>query len=1274
MFRSKKVIAFILLFAFMLSTCSVGVSAASLGAGGNGLSGLFGGWISDVITPWIGNVFDSIIGATEPGTPEQLPLPPLDEDAGAEAGLGIPRAMTLDYAGGTTYKYFPVTLYNYNTELEGISGKSATINNATKALDYLSYPDSTEWKGIYFSDGTNSLGSGQSFRNYTVSSGQTSNVVRGMTPSIRKCSIQNSSRMTDGDLTNYSTITIEKNQSALLTWTFSNTKNFSSFKLNFSELGKVNYVELFVSNDDESYTSIKSWSVGSDTSELNYTPSSAVNAKYVRVLLKNSSNGNSTTVRFNEFQAFAGSSVTATRSFAIWNYWSAYFPKPSTETSDRRGWVYGGLVQKDLGSDGLPVFNYPQAGIFDSTTDTKDVYTNVQMPFKYNSLTNTYYFDSTEYNAYFPNSTFSDDATLSTHYYGTAGNFAGKSYGFYPFNSASDGNRKYHFGMSVSTTFTMTSNGRLNASDDNSDPIIFEFAGDDDVWIFIDGKLVLDLGGVHDSVSAKIDFANNKATQWCTLGGLNTGVYPEDQEPTLLKNLGKIFNDSTGTGLVSSTREAFASAGQHTLSIFYLERGQGESNSKISFNLPISDELDVTKKVSDTTASGKSLTPEQQAEIANVQFGFTLYSNTADSTIGGTPVANMRYMLFTGNIFNGIGMTNVNGYFTLKNNQTARFFVTNFSNKYYYAVENATAGYGIPGWGWSYNNNQIESGLDNYTSHVSDAFLLASDETRDRISFICTNKIDDTYFTVESETIVLDYGLPVIIDVLKNDASSSQIIFAEIANTMSGTVEIVRKDENLSGITYTPVAPGAAQKESAEESRYYLRYTPTTYINSIDVITYTLGAEGFENKSATVTIIPATSVYYEENLKTYGSDNQLSKNYISYTTAGTTVSLPASGKYQEPGVPGTQNDSPYGSDKVYMEQGLSETDSLGTYMKFDSGAVGLGTSGVNYNTTRTFRYVFTGTGTTVFARTSAESGYISVNIDGANGFSETKYIDTLYDVKTEDPLTGLPVIPLTGDTLYNVPVYDIDGLPYGTYTVTVQLAPQYKVKYERNPNYPASSSQEWIPTSEYEINELFQGRHEFYLDGIRVYNPLDPANLPVAAVEAYTADYENLNTVVSLRDKIINDSMLLPGISTTYSWAEGIISGALYTDTDGNTDSAESYLKHGPKQEVYLYSGNAFTFTLSGWFTQLAAQNNAAKIYLGAKSPEGKPIVVKINGEALTITSAVDGYYDITRWVSGSVDGSVTITVEGGLASLTNIKVTGLDSFQLLNTPHNLIH
>ncbi len=141
----------------------------------------------------------------------------------------------------------------------------------------------------------------------------------------------------------------------------------------------------------------------------------------------------------------------------------------------------------------------------------------------------------------------------------------GDGNGFFPFNAGTEGETpKYHFGMSFNKSFHMTEDGKTSTGED----IVFDFTGDDDIWIFVDGKLLVDLGGIHDSISASINFATDKIT-----------IYKGTRETN---DLNKVTNISSILGEDwKNDKEK-----EHTLSVFYLERGSGGSNCKITYNLP----------------------------------------------------------------------------------------------------------------------------------------------------------------------------------------------------------------------------------------------------------------------------------------------------------------------------------------------------------------------------------------------------------------------------------------------------------------------------------------------------------------------------------------------------------------------------------------------------------------------------------------------------------------------------------------------------------------
>lgn len=181
------------------------------------------------------------------------------------------------------------------------------------------------------------------------------------------------------------------------------------------------------------------------------------------------------------------------------------------------------------------------------------------------------------------------------------------TYGFFPFNetakACSASNYNYGFGTKLEFKFRLTDDGTVVGTDGKEYPIKFNFSGDDDVWVYVDGKLALDVGGAHGKVTGHIDFKNKIAT---------------------VSNTKKSQNESSkeGAPTTSSFEIKGSNSDEHTLTMFYMERGMWESNMKVSFNFPDENEFAVEKKV-DTKDVNTELFPKSLFEDASV-FPFTI--------------------------------------------------------------------------------------------------------------------------------------------------------------------------------------------------------------------------------------------------------------------------------------------------------------------------------------------------------------------------------------------------------------------------------------------------------------------------------------------------------------------------------------------------------------------------------------------------------------------------------------------------------------------------
>ena len=220
---------------------------------------------------------------------------------------------------------------------------------------------------------------------------------------------------------------------------------------------------------------------------------------------------------------------------------------------------------------------------------------------------------------------------------------------FAPFGSDTEHN-KYSFGMNLGAEFYMPEDGKVNNQD-----MVFDFTGDDDVWVFIDGVLVLDLGGIHQALDGSINFS--------------TGEIKYDKKQS---------HGDTPAGTIT---QAFKNAGKtwdpvayktHHLSFFYLERGDGGSNCKIKFNLPVkpSKAIDIEKETLGTID-------------ANEKFQFQLFVNGSSTPYQGKYSV---YNVYTNQVIQSDAQTGNNGVIMLAKGQFARVQSDNFTDGTMYKV------------------------------------------------------------------------------------------------------------------------------------------------------------------------------------------------------------------------------------------------------------------------------------------------------------------------------------------------------------------------------------------------------------------------------------------------------------------------------------------------------------------------------------------------------------------------------------------------------------
>ena len=451
--------------------------------------------------------------------------------------------------------------------------------------------------------------------------------------------------------------------------------------------------------------------------------------------------------------------------------------------------------------------------------------------------------------------------------------------------------------------------------------------------------------------------------------------------------------------------------------------------------------------------------------------------------------------------------------------------------------------------------------------------------------------------TLIPDSIVLDYGKKVKIDVMDNDLLQNAVLNSVAKEDALGA------DYDFEAGSTTELADGFGSSVEATNGTATVKdgvveYTPTKYMDSIDRFLYsaqiTMGTEDGQTetqyKYQEVSVIPASAVYYEDNFG--NTEDEDATNGIVFSGAWNEVQEGTAGsEYQDNGTV-AEDRHPYGNDSSYADND-----------KLSAGSAHVVRA---ENESATASFTFKGTGFDLVSRTDNDSAVIMVKVTKDGTTVQNKKLDLEY----------------TSGTLYQIPVYTARFDEYGEYTVTITVS-------------------------------AADATANFYLDAIRIYNPIDPEGEDAAEAAAnYRADSEANADVTELR------GMLLDAGTYTSGNADGI----LYTD--GTENGTAVYEEEGPNNEVYLKPGHSVGFALK-------VDAGMQTVQLGAKAVNGDvSLTVGSNQQiqrTLTLTTVSDMYYDITDTLrlttnnDGSQEGVVVITNTGDedtILSLTNMKVT----------------
>lgn len=320
--------------------------------------------------------------------------------------------------------------------------------------------------------------------------------------------------------------------------------------------------------------------------------------------------------------------------------------------NEKNSYAFQGIVADKRDSDGDIVMNGTTlkephfneeflTGQNSKNAKLGKVYHNVELPFTQEEVfiepeqsgqqkgkgVEYWWFDSKETSLYLRKDTNSDQLYLGNDSPGetTAGykseashnvdsasdpNKVSTPYGFFPFNetttSKSAVRYNYGYGAKLEIPFTLTSTGTVKDDYNNEIPIRFYFSGDDDVWVFIDNQLVLDIGGAHARVSGVLEFdqrdnKKNTVTSYVSrVKNSKTGDYGaegcDENNHTTATSITYLGTTETYYKNASVSIPGL-STGKHTLTMYYMERGMWESNMAVAFNFPDNNELQVQKEV-----------------------------------------------------------------------------------------------------------------------------------------------------------------------------------------------------------------------------------------------------------------------------------------------------------------------------------------------------------------------------------------------------------------------------------------------------------------------------------------------------------------------------------------------------------------------------------------------------------------------------------------------------------------------------------------------------
>lgn len=713
--------------------------------------------------------------------------------------------------------------------------------------------------------------------------------------------------------------------------------------------------------------------------------------------------------------------------------------------------------------------------------------------------------------------------------------------------------------------------------------LYFTFTGDDDVYMYINGTLALDLGGAHGRNSKTVNLNDLDATKY----GLKDG-----QVATFTFFYMERCSDASTFGIETNMELVQRAINVEKKAYDTSYANEYASGTAVINRTTVAYDLIVTNKSNSPMSQIKltdtdSLHSENGREYGKAELGYGVTTPSVTPSTWADPEGRGTVALGQGN-----------GYVLFITDSTGTEVAnTRKSLSSLQDLSNEIAGLTLPA-GQSLHVRFLtattkinDSKILDYINTVEVSATVGGQALSDKASHeLYSYNAKDT-----GRTYVVDFGLPLKIEGIFDTGAQSNI----------GDVSLSPKNEQKYG-TVT-IAPSGF-----DTTLTYTRTADKT-INEPETITldvvYKIGNSNIKLEK-TLTIIPASNVYYEDSLATFTNGSGAAQNAV-WSTVGNdgNAATEKTGVYQALQELGKGNNrTPYGYDDKYNKENSSML-SMGTAHKVTVTAAMANTDTWKAQPASawpTAQFTFKGTGFDIISLTNNKSGTIFVDVTNTATGKQYNYVVNNYYGYTYQ--SGEWVVDKNAsDTLYQIPVMKVDGLDYGEYNVVIKVA--------YNKFFDTAEAKEY----------------SFWLDAVRIYDPM-------GEYADYTKDNEGYPQYIKLRDTLVDGTAKPDGTDKT-----------VFIDGGSTADIKTTYANYGPNNEVYLMKGQAITF-------KIPANDKIASIQIGAKAPKGTANLNVNEKEIVSggLSTATEMYYQIA-----TVGGQFTITNTGdGILSLTNLKIT----------------